>query len=150
MRRFQFRLEQLLTVRRYKEREWELKLAKISGICLSIRNRINEIDRLISKSIATLFRPDSIKDNAYLFSSELYMRRLREERIKREDELKKREKEREEVQKEYLKHSRMRKVLEKFKDKQEEEYYSIMKKEEFKIMDNINNGLFIRKIKEEF
>ncbi len=34
MRRFQFRLERFLELRRWKEREWELKLARALGECL--------------------------------------------------------------------------------------------------------------------
>lgn len=145
MRRFRFRLEQLLTLRQHKEREWELKLARATGICLKIQRRIQEIDELISKTIEFLFKPDAISDYAYRISSELYMARLRNERRNRKEELAKREKEREEVQKIYLEHSKKRKVLEKLKEKQEEEYYSLMKKEEFKTMDDINNGVFTRK-----
>lgn len=145
MRRFRFRLEQLLTLRQHKEREWELKLARATGICLKIQRRIQEIDELISKTIEFLFKPDAISDYAYRISSELYMARLRNERKNRKEELAKREKEREEVQKIYLEHSKKRKVLEKLKEKQEEEYYSLMKKEEFKTMDDINNGVFTRK-----
>jgi flagellar FliJ protein len=145
VRRFRFRLEQLLKLRQHREREWELKLARATGICLKIRWRIQEIDGLISKAIVSLFKPDAITDYAYRISSELYMARLRNERKNREEELKKREKEREEVQKIYLEYSKKRKVLEKLKEKQEEEYYSLMKKEEFKTMDDINNGIFTRK-----
>ena len=148
MRRFQFRLEQLLELRRYREREWELKLARITGICLKIRLRIKEIDEVVRRSIASLFRSDVLTDYSYLISNELYMMRLRGERKEREEELEKREKEREEVQKEYITHSKKRKVLQKLKEKQEEEYYVLLRKEEFKSVDDINNGLFTRKKKD--
>ena len=148
MRRFQFRLEQLLELRRYREREWELKLARITGICLKIRLRIKEIDEVVRRSIASLFRSDVLTDYSYLISNELYMMRLRGERKEREEELEKREKEREEVQKEYITHSKKRKVLQKLKEKQEEEYYVLLRKEEFMSVDDINNGLFTRKKKD--
>jgi flagellar protein FliJ len=145
MRQFRFRLEHLLTLRRYREREWELKLARAAGICLRIRNRIKEIDEQIRHTVACLFQRETLTDYGFRTSSELFMARLREERKQREEELKKREKERDEVQTIYLEHSKKRKVLEKLKEKREAEYYSEMKKEEFKLIDDINNGLFTRK-----
>ncbi|MBN2532473.1 MAG: flagellar FliJ family protein [Spirochaetales bacterium] len=143
MRRFRFRLEQLLLLRQHTEREWELKLARATGICLTLKRRIHEIDELIQGTIACLFRPDT--NYAFRISSELYMARLREEQKNRQEELVKREKEREEVQKVYLEHSKKRKVLEKLKEKREAEYYSLMKKEEQKTIDDINNGVYTRK-----
>ena len=155
MKRFRFRLEQVFEIRKYREREWELKLAKITGICLAIRRRISDIDEQIGLTIGSLFRDRETADSnqniagyAYLISKELYMTRLRQERKEKEGELEKCETERKEVQEEYLSHSRKRKVLEKLKEKQEQEYYALMKKEEFKQMDDINNGLYIRKRKE--
>lgn len=145
MRRFRFRLEQLLKLRQYREQEWELRLAQATGMCLNIRNRIHEIDEFIHKAIGSLLQPNSLSDYGYRISSELYMSRLREERKNKEEELIQREKEREEVQKKYLEHSKKRKVLEKLKEKQEEEYYAFMKKEECKTIDDINNGIFTRK-----
>jgi flagellar protein FliJ len=148
MKRFQFRLEHLLELRKYKEREWELKLAKITGVCLALGRRITEIGREINLTIQSLFEAGSIGDYSYRISRELFMTRLRQERKEKEFELEKREEERKKVQEEYLVHSRKRKVLEKLKEKQEQEYYILMKKEEFKALDDINNGLYTRKRKE--
>ncbi|MBN2439848.1 MAG: hypothetical protein JXJ04_00825 [Spirochaetales bacterium] len=148
MRRFRFTLERVLELRRYKEREWELKLAKITGICFTIERRISEIDTQIKNTIQSLFRSDMIGDYSYLVSNEFYMTRLRQERRDKEEELKKRIDERQAIQIEYLVHSRKRKVLEKLKEKREKEYYSLVNKEEFKITDDINNGIFFRKEKE--
>jgi len=50
MRRFQFRLERFLDLRRWKEREWEIALAKILGECLLLENRITEIGEEIGSS----------------------------------------------------------------------------------------------------
>jgi len=146
MRRFQFRLERLLELRRYREREWELKLAQATGLCIMIQNRIKEIDIQTKRTTAALFTRGAIADYAFQISSELFMERLRQERKMREEELIKRKIERDKVQKTYLEYSKKRKVLEKLKEKQEEEYYSQMKKEDFKVMDDMNNGVYTRKL----
>jgi flagellar FliJ protein len=148
MRRFTFRLEHLLTLRRYKEREWELKLAEITGICLKIRQKIAKIDEKTNLANASRFTIGAKQDYAQLISSELYVVRLVQERKKAVEELAQREKEREEIQKEYLEHSKKRKVLEKLKEKQENSYYDEMQKEEFKNADDINNGAFVRSRRE--
>ena len=55
MRRFQFRLERFLELRRWKEREWEIALAKILGECLLLEKRIAEIAAEISASMLSVF-----------------------------------------------------------------------------------------------
>jgi hypothetical protein len=55
MRRFQFRLERFLELRRWKEREWEIALAKILGECLLLENRIAEITAEIGLSRLSVF-----------------------------------------------------------------------------------------------
>ena len=145
MRRFRFRLEHLLLLRRYAEREWELKLAKAVGICVKIQKRIEVIDKEITRSIASRFLSDIKQDYSLLVSYELYMHRLTNERKEQERALLKAEKEREDIQKEYLEVSKKRKVLEKLKERREREYYTLMRKEEFKETDDINNGAYTRK-----
>ena len=59
MQRFQFRLERLLDLRKYREREWELKLAEITGICLMIRRRIEEIHQEITREKERKWNPNN-------------------------------------------------------------------------------------------
>ena len=59
MRRFQFRLERFLELRRWKEREWELALAKMLGECLLLERRIAEIAAEVSASFLSVFRREA-------------------------------------------------------------------------------------------
>lgn len=69
-----------------------------------------------------------------------YMMRLDQEIENRTVELQLCERKREQVRKEYVKHSRDRKVLENLKDKRKVEYIDQQKIEEVKEIDDINTG----------
>ena len=135
MRAFRFKLERILTLRKHREREWEIKLAEITGKCVALRR---EIEDAASKKADAFFhqRPDTWE---YL-TTHRYMRRLDQEIRKKSEELAVREQEREKVQAEYLKYSRNRKVLDKLKEKREAEYMHQQKVEEVKQIDDINTG----------
>ena len=140
MKRFHFRLDRLLELRRYREREWELKLATITGRCLLINQKIQQNRHNIVQTIRG--RPMSLGrlDLSSLYAAELYMSRLDHEIGNLETELEFREKERDEINQKYLEVSRDRKVLEKLREKKEAGYYSEQKKEEFKTADDITTG----------
>ena len=55
MRRFQFRLERFLDLRRWKEREWEIRLAQATGKVVLLKNRIEEIGAEIGVSYDRTF-----------------------------------------------------------------------------------------------
>ena len=80
MRRFQFRLERFLELRRWKEREWELALAKVLGECLLLERRIAEIAAEVSASFLSEFRTGSMIDIDSMTRRELYVQRLARER----------------------------------------------------------------------
>ncbi len=140
MRRFRFRLDRLLELRRYREREWELKLATITGRCLLINQRIQQNRNNIVQTITDRQMSVGRLDLNLLFICELYMSRLDTEIGTLESELELREGERDEINQKYLEVSRARKVLEKLREKKEADYYREQKKEEFKIADDITTG----------
>lgn len=43
MRRFRFRLDRLLAIRGYREREWEIRLADITRICMSLDRQLRDL-----------------------------------------------------------------------------------------------------------
>ena len=144
MRRFQFRLQRLLELRRYREREWELKLAKITGVCLMHQKRIDEIRSELTRSTMEKSAFQEKPDYNYLISIELYNNRLKLELEDRYKVLEEENKKLKEIQKEYLEHSKRRKVLEKLKERQEREYYRLQRLEDIKAADDINSSRFIR------
>jgi flagellar FliJ protein len=145
MRRFQFRLEKLLKIRRYREREWELKLADITGKCIVLKNRISTSKHNIYKTLDKRSTLGGTIDIYDLIANETYIARMKQDIVNSGIELEQKKREREKVKKKYLEVSKAKKVLEKLKQRKEEEYYKEAKKEEFKTVDDINAGASIRK-----
>jgi flagellar FliJ protein len=140
MRRFQFRLERFLDLRRWKEREWEIALAKILGECLLLENRIREIGSEIGESRLAVFTDGARVDVEAMTRRELYVQRLARERERAQVTLVERRREMEKVRAKYLEASKERKVLDKLKERQAGEYYERQRDEEYKTVDELNTA----------
>jgi flagellar FliJ protein len=145
MRRFQFRLERFLELRRWKEREWELALAKVLGECLLLERRIAEIAREVSASFLSVFRTGTSVDMDSMMRRELYVQRLAREKERTEAALAEKRTELEQVRAKYLEAARARKVLDKLKDRQAAASYERQIDEEFKTIDDINTAAATRR-----
>jgi flagellar FliJ protein len=144
MRRFQFRLERFLELRRWKEREWELALAKILGECLLLEKRITEIAEEIGTSLLSVFVSGRRIDIEAMARRELYVQRLAVERERTKVTLAKRRVELEKVRAKYLEAAKDRKVLDKLKERQQGEYYEKQIDEEYKSIDDMNTAAATR------
>ena len=144
MRRFQFRLEHFLELRRWKERESELALAKKLGECLLLERRILEIAAEVAASFQSQFRTGNRVDINSMMRRELYVQRLARERERTEADLAQRRVELEEVRTKYLQAAKDRKVLDKLKERQEAASYEHQIDEEFKTIDDINTAAATR------
>ena len=142
MRRFVFSLQRLLSLREHTEKEWETKLGEVTSRCNVLKRDIRESKRLHGETLKS--RSASLELSS-LGASEAYMRRLRNNVLKFEGKLVQAEEERAQVQKRYLEASRDRKVLDKLKEKQADEFYREQLKEEMKIIDDINTSAAVRK-----
>jgi flagellar FliJ protein len=140
MKRFQFRLERFLDLRRWKEREWEIALAKILGECLLLENRITEIGTEIGASRLAVFTDGARVDVQAMARRELYVLRLAQERERAQVRLVEKRKEMEKVRAKYLEASKERKVLDKLKERRAGEYYDRQRDEEFKTVDDLNTS----------
>jgi flagellar protein FliJ len=149
MRRFQFRLERFLELRRWKEREWEISLAKILGECLLMERRIAEIAVEIGASMSSGFVTGGRVDIEAMARRELYVRRLAVERERTRETLVERRKELEKVRAKYLEAAKDRKVLDKLKERRSEEYYDRQIDEEFKTIDDMNTSAESRRPAED-
>jgi flagellar FliJ protein len=145
VRRFLFRLQKLLDLRKHTERQWEIKLAEATGACALVEKRIAAIKDEMNAGRAERFKDAAQATYEYLFANELYIHRLMDELEVKKEELERKKKEREAVQKEYLAHSKKRKILDKLKEKKEAEYYKEQSREDFKVADEISASSFIRK-----
>jgi flagellar protein FliJ len=140
MRRFQFRLERFLDLRRWKEREWEIALSKILGECLLLENRITEIGTEIGASRLAVFTDGARVDIAAMKRRELYVQRLVVERERTQATLVEKRREMEKVRAKYLEASKERKVLDKLKERRSSEYYDRQLDEEFKTLDDLSSS----------
>jgi flagellar protein FliJ len=145
MRRFQFRLERFLELRRWKEREWEIALSKILGECMLLENRITRIGEEISESRLSVFTEGKRIDIDAMGRRDMYIQRLMTERERTKVKLVERRKELEKVRAKYLEASKERKVLDKLKERRSDEYYEHQVDEEFKTIDDMNTTAAARR-----
>jgi flagellar FliJ protein len=148
MRRFRFKLEKVLELRKNTEREWELKLARISGICINLKSKIEalkeEKSRISAMTVETGEQNSLLLDMSGRKARENYVSRLTMEIGKLNRELEEREQERSEVKEGYLKASRERKVLDKLKEKKADDYYKEQLGEEQSITDDVASRMSVR------
>ena len=145
MKRFRFRLEKLLAIKKHYEKDWELKLAKTAGECIRIEN---EMDHNMMEKARTLFSRKlrgPVEVNT-LIASELYMQRLTWRNGTLEDELRIKIMEREKVREGYLEASKERKVLDKLKERQSTVFYKEQRNEEMKEIDDMNNSTYAERL----
>ncbi len=132
MKRFHFRLEKLLTVRRHREEKLEIELAKAVSRVLSIENEINF--RKTERS--RVFGADAAGELEYEMIKGRYIFRMEKEISDFSKKLKKAQQERELSKEKFLEASRERKVLDKLKDRKQAEFYHEQKIEEIKESDD--------------
>ncbi len=149
MKRFRFRLEKLLEIRRYKEQQEEIRMAEAAGKCRRLSLSIQDKEEKERQQVLSRCLSKGKVDTEALVSAEMFGRRLHQEGLREKEELVQREQEREEVRKGYLEASREKKVLEKLREKKEEEYYAEQKRIEIHTMDEQTTAAAARRISKE-
>ena len=140
MKMFRFNLQRLLDLRRHKEREWEWKLAAAAGACVITRDQIEARRRNELRTLAERGGTRTDLDLNDLFSRDLFRQRMEVEINSLTLILAEKEAERKEIQADYIKVSRKRKALERLRERREAEYRKLGRREEYKELDDINNG----------
>lgn len=136
MKRFEFPLETVLRLREGEEREWENKLASITGECARIRNQIGSFED--EKRRCAL--ENSLRDVNTLLAVSNYQTLMKKRAEEARRMLALKEKERETVLKGFIEASKKRKILDKLKEKKMEEYHHLRNKHEEKMNDDMNNA----------
>ena len=149
MRRFHFRLERFLKLKKHTEQEWEIKLGKATSECLSVERRIDEALQGMASAFHQIHAPQRELDMNFITSAQRYMDGLSGTVAELEDELVIKEAERREVQEGYLEASKERKVLDRLKERRAEEFYKAERDEEKKELDDINTSSYIRNRRED-
>ncbi len=141
MKRFRFKLESLLELRRWEEREKEIALGRIVGECVNLRRAIDDRTR---QERETFLNRSGQFDLELLSEIELFGSRMRTERRELSEVLRKKEIEREKAQKLFLEASSRRKVLDKLKEKKGEAFRRLETAAEQRLLDEIGSNLSAR------
>lgn len=142
MKRFQFNLQKVLTLRENNEKNWKIKLGEVVSKVNRVRGEMKRIER----SHRQHFKDFSLEKEGleYLKVSELYFRKMEEDLKNLDERMEELILEREEIQKEYIKASNERKVIAKLKERREAEYYKEQKLSEIKEIDDLTTGVYGR------
>ncbi len=140
MKRFRFRLERLLELRRHAEREWELKLARATGEYLAISARLAD-NRVRRVEVLSAELSDGLQDYGALKARELYLMRLDAECNRMTVELQRKDDERNQISAHFLEASKQRKVLDKLRDRRARESHREQLKEDFQILNELGAGV---------
>lgn len=143
MKRFRFNLEKLLELRVYDEQDWEMKLGQIVSKCTTMERKIRKYESDKSK----VFFKYNLESSGMeiLQISELYRKKLSFEMSQATLKLDAYNSEKLKIQNKYIEASNKRKVLDKLKDKEEQNYYKKQALEEIKEIDDISIGIALRK-----
>jgi flagellar export protein FliJ len=135
VRLFRFNLEKLLGLRAFHERKAELVLAEKAGRCALLESKLREVAESRFRASREMFaKGRSIED--FRISS-LYIVRLDLERDRLLDELARAELEREAARKVYVEKRMARESIDKLRERRQEEYYRLAKREEIKALDDL-------------
>lgn len=134
MKRFEFSLNNVLSMREFHEKEAEVALSRAVGERDIVKIAIEDLDLKI-KEASYLFSKDL--DINILFSTENYVRGLKIKKLQLQEKLIKLEKNVQICIEHYINSSKDRKLLEKLKEKKLGEWKKMVKKEEIIAIDEI-------------
>lgn len=138
MKKYNFNLSSVLSLRKNIEQEWEAKLSSANGECQKVQDKIDKIKEQLKLS-------KSMKLDVSQFQVKcIYEDRLQNQLNQEFELLKNREIERDKVKEVYLQKSIDRKIIDKLKDKSEIRYRKDILKNEALIIDEINSSSGIR------
>jgi flagellar FliJ protein len=144
MRRFGFSLEKVLELRRYAEREWELKLAEVTSRVIAVEQEILEWGRR-RHEMRRYHAPTGTIDISVLRSREEYVNRIDARVMMLQHRLVALEAERAKVREGYVEASKKRKALTRLKERQADEYYKEALRDEGRVLDEIAGSQVIRR-----
>lgn len=147
MKRFAFRLQKVLDLRLYAEKEAQLRLAAKEGECLQLENYIN--DCLMRKAQAFLQRGSEGVQIQDLLAFEFFAKKMDQEAERSQTLLAQKILEREELQRAFVEARKHRKVLDNIRDRRRDQWKKERLKEEVKAMDDMNTKAYIRKLQDQ-
>lgn len=143
MRRFRFKLEKVLELRRYAEQEWELKLAEVTGRVVAAEQEITQLARRRHDTKRFEAGAGTV-DMLLLRSREDYVNRIDQRVLELQHQIVALETERSKVRGGYVEASSKRKALTRLEERQAAEYYRDALREEGRVLDEIGGSQLIR------
>ena len=142
MKPFAFGLQKVLNLRKYYEDEAKIELGRAVSVLADIEAKLLALAAERARAAAAQFAPGN---NAVMIQQYMYylLRLDNIEEILLNDKLLAEQKV-EEAREAFLEASRERKVLDKLKDKRQEEYHKEWLDEETKVLDDISSGAIAR------
>ncbi|GHT77421.1 hypothetical protein FACS1894130_01640 [Spirochaetia bacterium] len=144
MKRFNFTLEKVLSIRSHREQEAKIELGRAMGILADIENRLKGIAAERVEAAGNRF--SAANSAADILSYELYIKRLDADTERLLKEAAQAELLVNQARDVFIEASRDRKVLDKVKEKQREEYRKLCLAEETKVLDDISGGTAARQL----
>lgn len=133
MKRFEFRLQKILRLREYYEKQWEARLAEANADCAAVEAAIGKArddrSRVVSEGL-----PGDVDDMLY---RERFVSFIDTELERRNNELKENNEKRVEVREGYQQAAAARKALEKLKEKKAAEHHKVSNRHEILALDDL-------------
>lgn len=144
MRRFTFRLQSILELRRHEEEQRRLELGAITSRCAAISNEVQE-RRDRRRSILST-RPSEVTGDDIVWRSavDAYALRLEAEAKRLSKQLAEAEKERTAAATVYREAKQKLDVLEKLRERREEAYRTVVKRDEQQRLDAVSQYMHIQ------
>lgn len=143
MRRFAFKLEKILELRRHAERQWERKLADVTRRVVAVEREI-EAWAVRRHDTARFGAGPGTVDMMLLQSREDYINRIDQRVRELQHQVLALETERAKVREDYVRASSRRKALTRLKERRSAEYYRGALREEARVLDEIAATRLIR------
>ncbi len=152
MKRFQFRLDRLLKVREYHEREWEIRMGDATRACVRIENELESlaVERTgtLEQSASSREEVDptqaSVVDIDDRLTRQRYLELIDHRVADLNATLSERELEREQVREKLSEASRLKKVLDKLKERKQQEYHHSAGRQSGILLDEIAGNSVVR------
>ncbi len=137
MRKFHFRLQSILDVRRYTEDQRKMELGAISSRCAYLEREIRARRELRHSTLTVLEPGTRAEDITYRHAQAAYAQRLKTEAAELERKLETARKERTVAVERYREARKQADVLDRLRRRQERTYFREQKRDETKRMDEI-------------
>ncbi|MDR2798358.1 MAG: flagellar export protein FliJ [Treponema sp.] len=147
MKRFHFGLQKVLVLREYREQETKLELGRAIGALTQIEQRIQD---LAAERIRIGHEQCSTgRGTAEIVAFDRYVQRLESAKNRLLEDAAQAKRKVEEDREVYLAASRDRKIIDKIREHQEEEYRQFQLGEETKMLDEVGSSRIQQRAREE-